>query len=90
MILSSLLQRAAAASLPGTPVHESLPPNDGGLHGGPAPQLYSEAQLCLPETMGRPAEASGIVGDLLDAGSSEARVRLVRGMLHAIGFEWLG
>jgi DNA-binding CsgD family transcriptional regulator len=90
MMLSSLLQRAAAASLPGTPIHESPPPNDGGPHGGPVPQLYSEAQLCLPETMGRPAEASGIVGDLLDAGSSEARVRLVRGMLHAIGFEWLG
>ena len=90
MMLSSLLQRAAAASLSGTPVHESPPSNDGALHGGPAPQLYSEAQLCLPETMGRHAEAPGIVGDLLDAGGSEARMRLVRGMLHAIGFEWLG
>jgi DNA-binding CsgD family transcriptional regulator len=89
MMLSSLLQRAAAASLPRTPVHESPPPDDSGLHGAAAPQLYSEAQLCLPETMGRHADTSGIVGDLLGAGSSEARVRLVRGMLHAIGFEWL-
>jgi DNA-binding CsgD family transcriptional regulator len=46
--------------------------------------------LCPPESTGRHAEASGIVCDLLEAGSSEARARLVRGMLHAIGFEWLG
>ena len=90
MMLSSLLQRAAATSLSDAQVFASAPTlNDGDLNGGPPPQLYSEAQLSMPETTGRRGEASGIVGDLPGAGSIEARGRLVRGMLHAIGFEWL-
>ena len=32
----------------------------------------------------------GIVGDLLDAGSTEERRYLIQGMPNAIGFDWLG
>ena len=85
MMLSSLLQRAASVATP-----TQAAPEASGAPGGPPPQLYAEEQLCRPETLGRPAELPGIVRDLVEAGSIDARVRLVRGMLHAIGFEWLG
>lgn len=58
--------------------------------GSPPLQLYSEEQLLLPETSERRERMPGIVTDLLDAEGVDARKRLVRGMLHAIGFEWLG
>jgi len=88
MILATLLQRAAAASLPSeTPDFDAaeLP------SGGPFPQLYSEEQLYLPPSADRYAEGvPGIVGDLLDARSHEERRYLIQGMLNALGFDWLG
>ncbi|HJS03092.1 MAG TPA: autoinducer binding domain-containing protein [Variovorax sp.] len=92
MMLSSLLQRAAASSLPAARVAEAGPSTGegGSVPGGPPPQLYAEEQLCRPETLGRHAELPGVVRDLVEAGSIDARARLVRGMLHAIGFEWMG
>ena len=55
------------------------------------PVLYAEQDLLSPPHGGaqRPRMPS-VVNDLLCASSGEERQRLVRAMLHAIGFEWLG
>ncbi|HEX7866707.1 MAG TPA: autoinducer binding domain-containing protein [Variovorax sp.] len=80
MILATSSQRAAAAPLPD--LHE---------RDAPAPQLYSEEQLYLSPSADRRADGvPGIVGELLDARSTEERRRLVQGMLNALGFDWLG
>ena len=101
MILASLLQHAAAVTLPeapdfdsaapsgapaGTPASGAEPPLDG-----PFPQLYSEEQLYLPQSADRHAAGvPGIVGDLLNASGNKERRDLVQAMLNALGFDWLG
>jgi DNA-binding CsgD family transcriptional regulator len=54
-----------------------------------APHLYADDVLLAPRALPPRTVGPGIVGDLVAAGSSEARARLVRGMLQAIGFDWL-
>lgn len=91
MILSSLLQRAAASSLdPDADLAQSGRDPRPELE-GPQPHLYADEDLSVMPSMARGrAEPSGIVGELVEAGDVEARARLVRGLLHQIGFEWLG
>lgn len=58
----------------------------------PAPLLYSEDDLVAPVPREGTARSRmpRVVHDLLCASRGEERQRLVRAMLHAIGFEWLG
>jgi DNA-binding CsgD family transcriptional regulator len=51
--------------------------------------LYGERDLVPRGDARRRGGMPGLVNDLLNAGTIEERERLVRGMLHAIGFEWL-
>lgn len=103
MILATLLQRAAAASLSkardlDTPdLDAPEPPEDAQADaadpsaGGSFPQLYSQEQLYLPPSADRDAEGvPGIVGELFGAGSQEERRDLIEGVLNALGFDWLG
>lgn len=57
---------------------------------GPAagPLLYGEPDLC-PPSMPLRRRVPSAVANLLSATSVQERERLLRGMLHAIGFEWL-
>ncbi len=56
-----------------------------------APVLYAEQDLLSPPPGGTELpRMPSVVNDLLSASSGEERQRLVRAMLHAIGFEWLG
>ncbi|HWP19231.1 MAG TPA: LuxR family transcriptional regulator [Burkholderiaceae bacterium] len=71
-------------SLIGVPPPASPAPLEG--HGV---LLYSERDLAPREDGRRRHRMPGLVTDLLEAGSAEERERLVRAMLHAIGFEWL-
>lgn len=57
--------------------------HDGGV------LLYGERDLVPRDDARRRGGVPGLVSDLLNAGTVEERERLVRGMLHAIGFEWL-
>lgn len=79
----SLLSNRAAMSAPASRSIERPAPGNG-------PLLYSDEHLSAP----RPARLRGhiprIVGDLLGAANAHERRSLLRGMLHAIGFEWLG
>ncbi len=50
--------------------------------------MYTDEQLQVV-TDHRRGHASSLVGHLLDASSSAARQSLMRGMLNAIGFQWL-
>ncbi|CAN7448386.1 autoinducer binding domain-containing protein [Variovorax sp. LjRoot290] len=91
---ASLIRPALAASAnPRSVAASSRASQDGHQPQGggpPLPQFYSEAQLYLPQARPPHADgAPGFVGELLDAGSIEARGDLIRAMLHAIGFEWL-
>jgi DNA-binding CsgD family transcriptional regulator len=56
----------------------------------PSPLYYSDEGLVRIPAAGTPWSAAGpLAGDLLGAGSFQERKRLVRSMLHTIGFEWL-
>jgi DNA-binding CsgD family transcriptional regulator len=94
MILSTMLQRVAAASLSKTNDPEPAPSPGADTElppGCPAPQFYSEEHLYLPPAVDRHAGgAPSIVGDLLEAPGIQARAELVRGMLHTLDFDWLG
>lgn len=52
-------------------------------------EFYGEHDLELDTSFTRPGGVPHLVKDLLAATSAEERQRLVLGMLHAIGFEWL-
>jgi DNA-binding CsgD family transcriptional regulator len=83
MISPSLLSNRAMVSASASRPVERPTPDDG-------PLLYSDEQLSAP----RPARLRGhiprAVGDLLGAADAHERRSLLRGMLHALGFEWLG
>lgn len=85
----ALLEHAAATPATLSQVFEARTLRDGS-HLATQPLLYSEEQLlALPATQAQ-EQVPSVVSDLLRAGSAEERQRLVRGALHAIGFEWLG
>lgn len=64
---------------------------DLSLYAPAAPLLYAEEDLAAAAPGGAaPSRVPSVVNDLLCASSGEERQRLVRAMLHAIGFEWLG
>lgn len=73
------------------------PARDAGSGGGgqkrrPRPAgclMYTDEQLVPLASAIRPAATFSLLADLLDAPSSIARQRLVRAMLHVLGFEWL-
>lgn len=62
-----------------------------GLHGDEDHELllFGERDLLLREDGRRQSATPGLVNDLLAAGGAQERERLVRGMLHTIGFEWM-
>jgi len=92
MIPSTLFHRASSASA--SEAQSFDPPQRSHAEAQPAnpvPQFYTEEHLYLPRSALRHASGvPAIVGDLLDAPSTEARTALVRSMLHAIDFDWLG
>ncbi|AKJ29819.1 LuxR family transcriptional regulator [Caldimonas brevitalea] len=51
--------------------------------------LYSESDLLLHDAPQRTGSLPGLVNELLAQPSSADRVRLVRRLLHGLGFEWL-
>jgi DNA-binding CsgD family transcriptional regulator len=81
--LSLLSSNRAVMSAPASRSFDKPAPGEG-------PLLYSDEHLSAP----RPARLEGhvprIVSDLLGAADANERRSLLRGMLHAIGFEWLG
>lgn len=65
---------------------------DGGRKRRPRPAgclMYKDEQLVPLASAIRPAATYGLLADLLEAPSSVARQRLVRAMLHVLGFQWL-
>ncbi|AKJ32066.1 hypothetical protein AAW51_5375 [Caldimonas brevitalea] len=61
-----------------------------GWQGPGMPLLYSEDDLETSGEAGPRPRMPSVVNDLIAARTGEERQRLVRGMLHAIGFAWLG
>jgi len=92
MILSTLFHRASPASASEAQGFDAVSRPQAELQpANPVPQFYAEEHLYLPRSV--PPHAGGvpaIVGNLMDAPGSEARAALVRSMLHALDFDWLG
>jgi DNA-binding CsgD family transcriptional regulator len=68
----------------------ALPSKRGRTDGQDAVLLYGERQLVLNDFGRRQGGIPRMVSDLRAAATPEEREHLVRGMLHAIGFEWMG
>ena len=92
MILSTLFHRASPASASEAQGFDPVSRPQAELQpANPVPQFYAEEHLYLPRSV--PPHAGGvpaIVGNLMAAPGSEARAALVRSMLHALDFDWLG
>jgi len=85
----ALLEHAAAATATLSQVFEPPTLRDG-LQLATQPRLYAEEQLLMLPANHPQGPVPSVVSDLLEADGVDERKRLVRGALHAIGFEWLG